>query len=72
MNIILIFSAFFFISDAYIPWKNTQNVIGLIEVNLWSSASIKCDLLFGDNVYNSSHIKVVTWHKNNSKDPIYR
>ena len=69
---ILIFSAFIYISDAKLQWEDSPKHVELIEVDFGSSVSIECNLHIGEKVHSSSHIKVVTWHKNSYKKPIYR
>ena len=72
MSRILIFSTLIYISDVHLYKKDAPKDIELIKVHLWSSASIGCNLPSSDNVKKYSIIKVVTWYKNNSEDPIYR
>ena len=69
---ISILSLFIYISDAKLQWEDSPKGAGFIEVDLGSTLVIKCDFNTGENVHRNSHIKVITWHKNSYKKPIYR
>ena len=63
---------FIYIGGTKLHWEDSPKGVGIIEVELESTLFIKCDLNTGENTHRNSHIKVVTWHKNSNKKPIYR